>query len=61
MKRQSHIRDLAIMVIFPASGLFMFTENVRNVDILGLLASGAVFGIYLSRLLMNIRAQKKEG
>jgi len=58
MKNRPLLQNLAVMLIFPAVGLMTFTEGVRNVQILGLFASGAVFGVFLSRLLMGIR--KKE-
>ena len=58
MKNRSLLQNLAIMIIFPAIGLVEFTEGVRTVQILGLLASGAVFGVFLSRVLMALK--KKE-
>ncbi|HLB00274.1 MAG TPA: hypothetical protein VJO14_02715 [Bacteroidota bacterium] len=58
MKPRSVFRDIAIMIIFPATGLLTFTENVRTLQVLGLLASGAVFGVYLSRALMSLKSRK---
>ncbi len=38
------IRNIALMVLFGAGGLTVFTENVRTVQIIGLFACGVVFG-----------------
>jgi hypothetical protein len=58
MNSRSILQNLAVMIIFPAIGVTMFTEGVRTVQILGLMASGAVFGVYLARLLMTLKARK---
>jgi hypothetical protein len=50
----------AMMIVFTAFGLTMFTENVRNVQILGLFASGVVFGVSLARIVAAFRARRKE-
>jgi hypothetical protein len=50
----------AVMVIIAMIGLTMFTENVRNVQILGLFASGAVFGVALGKLIDLMRAGRKQ-
>jgi hypothetical protein len=55
MKSRSVIQNLAIMAVFLGIGLTMFTENVRTVQVLGLLASGAVFGMFLGRVIMALR------
>jgi hypothetical protein len=48
------------MIVFTAIGLTMFTENVRNVQILGLFATGVVFGVSLARIVAAFRARRKE-
>jgi len=61
MKNRSLLQNLAVMIIFPVVGLITFTEGVRTVQVLGLLASGAVFGVFLSRLLMTLRNNRDAG
>ena len=46
------------MIVFAAVGFTMFTENVRTVQILGLFASGAVFGVGLTRIVDALRGRK---
>lgn len=55
MKRRLPVPVL--LMIFSLIGLMKFTENVRDVQILGLFACGAVFGAGLSML---IRVLQKE-
>jgi hypothetical protein len=52
--------SVAMMIVFTAIGLTMFTENVRNVQILGLFATGVVFGVSLARIVAAFRARRKE-
>jgi hypothetical protein len=49
-----------MMIVFTAIGLTMFTENVRSVQILGLFATGVVFGVSLARIVSAVRARRKE-
>ena len=51
--------SVAMMIVFTSVGLTMFTENVRNVQILGLFATGAVFGVSLARIVAAFRARPK--
>ena len=44
-----------LMLVFSLIGLTRFTENVRDVQILGLFACGAVFGVGLSMLILVLR------
>jgi hypothetical protein len=48
------------MVVFAAVPIVLFTENVRTVQILGLFACGAVFGVSLAGLITAIRGRQKE-
>ncbi len=52
------IRNIALMVVFGAVGLTMFTENVRTVQILGLFASGVVFGVALAAIISAFRSKQ---
>jgi ABC-type uncharacterized transport system permease subunit len=52
--------NVAMMIVFAAIGLTQFTENVRNVQILGLFASGAVFGVSFATIIAALRARRKE-
>ena len=52
--------SVAMMIAFTAIGLTQFTENVRNVQIIGLFASGVVFGVSLARIVAALRAIGKE-
>jgi hypothetical protein len=51
--------NIAMMGVFAAIGLTMFTDNVRSVQVLGLFASGAAFGASLSAMIRTLRAGKK--
>ncbi len=52
--------NVAIMVVFTVTGLTMFTENVRTVQVLGLFASGAVFGASMTRIITAYRGREKQ-
>jgi hypothetical protein len=52
--------SVAMMIAFTAIGLTQFTENVRNVQIIGLFATGVVFGVSLARIVAALRARGKE-
>ena len=51
-------RNIALMVVFSAVGLTQFTENVRTVQIVGLFASGAVFGVSLAAIISAFRTKQ---
>jgi hypothetical protein len=51
--------NVALMIVFAAIGLTQFTENVRSVQILGLFASGAVFGVCLATIIGSLRGRRK--
>ncbi len=50
-----------LMMVFSLVGLTRFTENVRDVQILGLFACGAVFGVGLSMLRLILRKTSEAG
>jgi hypothetical protein len=49
------VRNIALMVVFGAIGLTTFTENVRTVQIIGLLSCGAVFGAALGAIIFAFK------
>ena len=61
MHKNAIWRNLALMVVFTATGLTMFTENVRTVQILGLFASGIVFGVSMAGIIAAYRGRQKQG
>lgn len=54
------VRNVAVMVAFGAVGLLLFTENVRTVQILGLMACGAVIGAGLTAIVVAVKGRKKQ-
>lgn len=58
MRSSVIFRNAGLMIVFAAVGFTMFTENVRTVQILGLFASGAVFGVGLTRIVDALRGRK---
>lgn len=60
MNKRSIGSHAAMIVIFVAIGLTMFTEGVRTVQVLGLMASGGVCGVSLVKLIDAVRAGRKQ-
>ena len=58
MDKKLVARNIALMVVFSAVGLTLFTENVRTVQIIGLFACGAVFGVGLAALIAALRSKQ---
>jgi hypothetical protein len=56
MKRRILFMNI-FLFIAAAGGLIEYMENVRAVQIVGLFASGMLFGVALSRILLT--AKKK--
>ena len=50
---------VALLVVFAASALTLFTKDISTVQIVGLLASGAVIGICLERIALALKAKPK--
>jgi predicted metal-binding protein len=48
------------MIVFLLAGLMLFTEHVRTVQIIGLLACGAVFGASLTRMISAMKGREKQ-
>jgi hypothetical protein len=59
MRTKLIARNVALIVVFGVVGLTQFTENVRTVQILGLLASGAVIGSSLAMIIVALKAKQK--
>jgi hypothetical protein len=58
MNKRPIARNIALMVVFCAVGLTLFTENVRTVQIIGLLACGAIIGASLTNIIISLRQKK---
>lgn len=52
-------RYIGLMVIFTVVGLVEFTGDVRPVQVLGLFATGAVFGVALANFILMMKARRK--
>ena len=53
------IRNIALMVVFCAIGLTLFTsENMRTVQIIGLFACGVGFGASLTKIISDFRSKQ---
>jgi predicted metal-binding protein len=48
------------MVVFCAVGVTLFTENVRTVQIIGLLACGAIIGASLTNIIVTLKSKNKK-
>lgn len=59
MRMKIIVRNVALIVVFGVVGLTQFTENVRTVQVLGLLASGAIIGSSLAMIIVALRAKQK--
>ena len=51
-------RNIALLLVFGAVGLTIFAENVRTVQVLGLLACGAVVGAALTSIIHALRSKQ---
>jgi hypothetical protein len=58
MKTKSIVSSLAVMVVFAAVALTLFTENVRTVQILGLFFCGMAVGAAFTRLIMVAKTKQ---
>ena len=56
--KMMNIRNIALMVVFATIGLTKFTENVRTVQVVGLLGCGAVFGAALTLITSAFRSKQ---
>jgi hypothetical protein len=52
------VKNVALMVVFGITAITMFTENVRTVQIAGLLACGAVFGAALTAIISAFKTKQ---
>lgn len=60
MKKRSIGRNIALMTVFTGVALSVFSEGLRTVQIVGLLACGAVIGASLSQIFIALKANKAE-
>jgi hypothetical protein len=51
-------RNIALMLVFGAVALTTFTANVRTVQVVGLLACGAVIGAALTSIVHALRSKQ---
>ncbi len=51
------LRNIALMLVFGAVGLTTFTENVRMVQIVGLMGCGGVIGAALTLIVFALRSK----
>jgi len=58
MNKKIIVMNVALMVVFVLVALIMFTENVRTVQIVGLLACGAIIGAALSAIISAFKSKK---
>ncbi len=58
MQKKSGFVYMAILFLFAAAGLTVFTENVRAVQIVGLFSSGAAFGVCLAMVFAAFGLRK---
>lgn len=61
MNRKTVGVNIALMAVFGAIGLTLFTEDVKTVQIIGLFVSGAVFGAALGAIVSAFRTKKTQG
>jgi hypothetical protein len=52
-------RYIVLIIIFGATGLTVFTKEARAVDVVGLLATGAVVGISVERMIAALKGKQK--
>lgn len=58
MKKRPIIRNIALIIVFCAVGLILFTENVSTAQILGLFACGAVVGASLTNIVNELKLKR---
>ncbi len=66
MKKRSVWMNVGFLIVIAGVGVTVFAENVRNVQIVGLFASGTAFGVSLSMIFAALgmkrrNAEKAEG
>ncbi len=60
MKMKMIWRNVALMIMFVAIGLTLFTENVRTVQIIGLFVCGVGVGASLAQIIAAIKGRYKQ-
>lgn len=59
MKKKPIVRNIALIIAFCAVAFVLFTENVRTVQIVGLIACGGVIGASLTNIIIELKSRKK--
>jgi hypothetical protein len=57
--KQKGLGMSVLLMVISLLGWTQFSESVRTVQVLGLFASGALFGVALARLILAARANLK--
>ncbi|RPI06056.1 MAG: hypothetical protein EHM64_04490 [Ignavibacteriae bacterium] len=52
------VMNISLMVVFGVIAVFLFAENVRTVQIIGLMASGAVLGAAFTRIITALKSRQ---
>jgi hypothetical protein len=60
MKVRSIAQNIAWMVMFFATAMLTFSENVRTVQVMGLFASGMGCGVFFARAILAVKAARSE-
>jgi hypothetical protein len=60
MNSRSIARNLALMAVSLGAGILTFSENVRTVQVLGLVATGVAAGACLARAILAMKAGRAE-
>ncbi len=60
MTKRPIVRNITLMAVFCAVGVTLFTENVRTVQIIGLLACGAIIGASLTNIIVTLKSKNKK-
>jgi len=60
MTRNLIIRNVALIIVFCAVAIVLFSENIRTVQIIGLFACGAVAGASLTKIITVLKEKKKD-
>ena len=58
MNRRLILRNVAIIVVFVAVALTIYSENVRTIQIVGLFVCGMVSGVALGAIISAFRSKQ---
>jgi predicted metal-binding protein len=60
MTRNFIVRNVALIIVFCAIAIVLFSENIRTVQIIGLFICGAVAGASLTNIITALKLKKKD-